>query len=215
MMLTRRIQTLTAFLILAALTLSACGPSNAGLTPTVDTNAIRTEAVATYAFLLTETALAVPTATLTSTPMPTDTPVPTSATIVTQKPQATCYGLLWIADESIPDNTPMAAGQKFTKTWSVQNIGSCAWAPGFTLNWFGGDAMNGQTYTLSEAVPIGAKKEISVDMVAPSGKTGVITGTWKMADANGSYFGDALFVIIVIGGTSTGTPSAVTPTATP
>jgi hypothetical protein len=211
---TRRIQTLIAFLILAALTLSACGPSNVGLTPTVNPDAIRTEAVATYAFSLTETALAAPTATPTFTPSPTDTPIPTS-TGGTQKPQVTCYNLIYLADVTVPDNTPMAAGQKFTKTWRVQNIGSCAWAPGFTFNWIGGEAMNGQTYTLTEAVPIGAKKEISVDMVVPAGKTGAIKGTWKMADANGSYFGDALSVVIVIGGTSTGTPSAITPTVTP
>lgn len=214
-MLTMRKYKFPSILLLLGLTLAACGPGAAELTPTVNPQLIRTEAVATYSFSLTETALAIPTETATPTPTLTETPLP-AGTVSTVKPTASCYGLLWLADVTIPDNTAMTAGQTFTKTWRVQNTGSCAWAPGFTLTWIGGDAMSGQALTLTEAVPIGAKKELSINMTAPTGKTGTIQGTWKMVDADGGLFGDALFVIIVVGGTNTtGTPSGAAATSAP
>jgi hypothetical protein len=143
-----------------------------------------------------------------------------------------CYKLLYIKDITIPDNTVMNPGQSFTKTWQVQNSGGCAWAPGFKFSLVGGDAMSGQTFTVSQPVAVGATTQLSIDMVAPTGKTGTIQGTWRMADDKGVFFGDSLTVVIVVGGSTTATgataatsaatsttaPSAtatVTPTATP
>jgi hypothetical protein len=104
----------------------------------------------------------------------------------------------------------MTEGQSFTKTWKVQNNGGCAWAPGFKFSWFGGEAMGGKTIKISEPVPVGVITELSIDMVAPTDRSGTIIGTWRMSDANGVFFGDALNVTIVLGGTTTGTaaPSA-------
>jgi uncharacterized protein affecting Mg2+/Co2+ transport len=102
-------------------------------------------------------------------------------------------------------------GQTFTKTWRVQNTGSCAWAAGYKFSLVGGDAMGGQTVTLTTSVAPGSSYDISVPMTAPS-KSGKLTGSWRMSDAAGVYFGDTLTVVIVIGG-STATPT--TPTAYP
>jgi hypothetical protein len=218
------IQARKFMLILGALTLllSACGPSDSELTPTVNPDAIRTEAVGTYASSLTETALAVPTATLTLTPSPTNTAPAVSTAFTATSSAVACYRLLYVADVTIPDNTQMVAGQTFTKTWRVQNTGGCAWAPGFKFSLVGGDAMGGQALTLTQPVASGATTEISVAMVAPTGKTGTIQGTWRMADANGALFGESLTVVIVIGGaataiatTGTGSTAAPTSTATP
>ena len=58
--------------LLAAFTLSACGGSDAGATPTMSVEQIQTLAVMTYQAQLTQTAMVEPT----STPEPTETPVP-------------------------------------------------------------------------------------------------------------------------------------------
>jgi hypothetical protein len=210
-------------LLIFGLLLSACGPSEADLTPTVDPNAIRTEAVSTFASSLTLTALAAPTRTSTLIPSPTVT-LQLVTTLTTSTSQAgvgaSCYNLTYARDVTIPDNTQMTAGQSFTKTWQVSNSGSCAWAPGFKFSLVGGDAMNGQTLTLSQPVGAGATTELSVAMTVPAGKTGTIQGAWRMSDDKGAFFGDQLTVVIVVGGGSAptntpGTPAAPASTATP
>jgi len=210
-----RNRALSIGLILAAL-LTACGPSPAELTPTVDPNAIRTQAVATFAVGLTNTALAAPTHTPTPSPSPTPSPTPRGSATAGTPVQAnlTCYKLLYVSDVTIPDNTVVTPGQKFTKTWRAQNTGSCAWAPGFKFSLVGGDAMAGQTLVLSTAVPVGASYDLSIEMTVPSNKSGKIDGTWRMQDANGVYFGDPLTVVVQVGGATAAATQQVTETAT-
>jgi len=169
----------------------------------VDADALRTEAVATYVSFLTETLVAVPTASPTLTVVPTFTLPATSATI---EPSATvnpCFNLLWIEDVTIPDGTQMKAGEVFTKTWLVQNIGGCAWRTGFTFSHVGGDRMRGNTVVLQEPIQTGSKRELSVQLVVPSGQTGLIQSSWRMADESGNFFGDTLSVNIMVGGITT------------
>jgi hypothetical protein len=214
---------LAALLCVIAILLTACGPSAAELTPTVNPNAIRTEAVATFAFSLTQTASARPTATITVTPAPTMT-LPVLSTPLSTLPAAgtgtavggvtLCTRLVYVADVTVPDNTQMTPGQSFTKTWRVQNTGTCAWTAGFKFSLIGGDPMGAQTVTLTQSVAPGATYEISVPMVAPTGKTGTVQGTWRMADAQGAFFGDSLTVVIVVAGTGPTSTGAVGPTNT-
>jgi hypothetical protein len=213
--------------ILAAGLLAACGSGGEDATPTIPVEQLQTEAVATFAADLTSTALAMPTATptetATPTPNPTEapaatiTPAPTAAGVI---PTASCYGLTFVSDVTIPDNTKMTPGQKFTKTWRVRNSGSCDWQTGFKLNFTGGEAMGGSSISLSSAVPTGSEVNLSVDLTAPN-TAATYRGNWRMANASGTYFGDEIYVQIVVGSsTATATPSATTaatsaPTATP
>jgi hypothetical protein len=192
--------------------LFSCGKNTADQenNPVVDQDAVRTEAVSTFASSLTETLVAVPTASSTPTVTPTLTLPAVTATEGTTVPVKTCYNLLYLKDVTIPDNTEMKAGEKFTKTWLVQNNGDCAWAPGFTFNNVGGDPMRGASVVLREPVPVGLKKEISVELVVPSGIKGLIQSSWRMADNLGNYFGDTLSVNITVG-----SGAAPTATATP
>jgi len=212
-------------LIIGALLLSACGANEPPLTPTLAFSAdeIITQAVGTFSSDLTATAFAAPT----NSPVPTLTAAPTIAAPATSTggialgspaPAATasCYGLSFVSDVSIPDNTPVTAGQAFTKTWKVKNAGSCAWDAGFKFAFTGGDAMGGTTYTLPSSIAAGAVTDISVAMTAPN-KTGTIRGNWRMSTASGQFFGDEVYVQVVIGGgaaaTNTGAPAATSTTA--
>lgn len=166
----------------------------------LDTDAIRTEAVATYASSLTKTLVPVPTTSPTPKIIePSLTPPEITVTLETPATANPCYNLLYIEDVTIPDGTQMKAGEAFTKTWLVQNVGGCAWRAGFTFNHYGGDGMRGSTVTLTDAIPTGAKREISVQLVVPSGQTGIIESAWRMADENGIFFGDTLSIKIVVG----------------
>ena len=172
-------------------------------TDTVDVDALRTEAVATYASSLTETLVAVPSASPMLTVEPTSTPPDITATIGTPALADPCYNLIWLKDVTIPDGTQLKANEVFTKTWLVQNIGGCAWPPGFTFSHVGGDLMRGKTVTLKEPIPVGAKREISIQLVVPSGINGLVQSSWQMADADGNYFGDTLSVNILVGNITT------------
>ena len=201
-----RILSGTFILILGAL-LFSCSTNKAQQTD-VDVNAIRTEAVGTYASSLTQVPVSGPTAspTLTVEPSATATTVVT-ATLGTPTVADPCYNLLWIEDRSIPDGTNLKANEVFTKTWYVQNNGGCAWAPGFTFSNFGGNPMEGTPLLLTEPIPAGAKRELSIKLVAPGGQNELIQSSWRMTDENGLFFGDTLSVNITVG-------YITTPTAT-
>lgn len=219
-------QKVNTILLASLLILTACGTGDAELTPTADLNLIQTRAIETFSAALTRTALAAPTQTPSSTPtaLPTFAPATTSAAItlpaVTQaaaaSPTASCYQLRFVSDVSIPDNTQMAPGQTFTKTWKVRNTGSCAWEAGFKFSFVGGEAMSGATYTLPSSVAANTELDISVAMTAPTGKTGALRGNWRMSTAGGQFFGDEVYVIIVVGGAAlTGTSAPPTNTSVP
>lgn len=217
-------------LMIGTVLLSACGATPADLTPTVTVNPdeIRTQAVGTFAADLTLTAFAAPTNTPAPsvTPLASFTPGPTAtggvALGTVPGATASCYGMSFVSDVTIPDNTPVNAGQAFTKTWKVKNAGSCAWDAGFKFAFTGGEQMGGATFTLPSSVAAGAVYDISVPMTAPN-KSGTLRGNWRMQTAGGQFFGDEVYVQVVVGGgtapTNTGaaatsTTAAATATAT-
>jgi Ig-like domain from next to BRCA1 gene len=218
-------------LMIGALLLSACGATPAELTPSVTINPdeIRTQAVGTFAADLTLTAFVAVTNTpiATITPLATFTVAPTTGGVAvnTVPPTASCYGLSFVSDVTIPDNTPVTPGQAFTKTWKVKNAGSCAWDAGFKFVFTGGEQMGGATVTLPSAVAAGAVYDISVPLTAPN-KSGTLRGNWRMQTGAGQFFGDEVYVQVVVGGgaaatntgaaaTSTTSPATNTVTATP
>ena len=197
--------------ILGTLVFSACRASTLEETPSLSVEAVQTSAVSTFVAGLTEVALALPTNTPTNTPIEIATSTPTrvtpTATESPRLPTVSCYGLIYISDVTIPDNTPMVPGQAFTKTWLVRNLGSCNWEAGFEFASTGGDAMSGTAFVLDSAVTPSEDIEISIDMTAPDG-IGTVRGNWRMSTTTGTFFGEELFVIIDLGNaTPTHTPS--------
>lgn len=196
-------------LITGILLVSACAGNVPESTPTVDPNAVQTQAIQTFGAGLTQTALVAPT----ETPSPTLTPAATATALntpigITPLVQSTtvpattsCYSMSFVSDVTIPDNTPVTPGQTFTKTWKVTNNGSCPWDAGFKFAFTGGDAMSGTTYTLPSKVEVNATTNISVAMTAPN-KTGTVRGNWRMSTAAGQFFGDEVYVVVVVGGSA-------------
>jgi hypothetical protein len=234
-MLKKRLMKVQIILALGAILLASCGGGNAPeATPTMGVSEIQTFAVATFSSALTMTALVAPT----NTPAGTQTPLATIQPLITSTggvpfgtattpgaavggvPATTsCYGLTFVSDVSIPDNTQMDPGEAFTKTWKVQNSGSCAWDAGFKFQNTGGEVLGASAFTVPASVAAGATYDISVPMTAPN-KTGTLRGNWRMSTATGQYFGDEVFVVIVVGNaspaaTNTSGPAAATDTSTP
>ena len=209
---------ITALLVMA-LALSACGAKNQEPTATpIDPNLVAQQAIQTFAMGLTMTAFAQPTATLTPAPSPTNTVQPTFVILGTTSAAApvvnSCNNSLWVSDISIPDGTPMAPGQTFTKTWMVKNVGTCTWTPTFKVAFGGiGVPMGGQATAIGKTVKPNEQIEISVNLVAPN-TSGDVQSYWKIQDDTGVFFGTYLTVVIKVAG-PTSTKAAPTDTATP
>jgi len=124
-------------------------------------------------------------------------------------------GAVYLSDVTIPDNTELAPGSAFVKTWRVRNSGTCDWEAGFELVFSEGAQLGGPASVALPALAAGARGDVSVDLVAPE-DPGSYKGRWRFRATDGTIFGQSVTVVIVVPGAEepTATPSA-TPTLTP
>lgn len=128
---------------------------------------------------------------------PTQVP-PTPAPIVptpTQKPvkptavPVPCNLARFVKDVTVKDGTVVAPGDDFTKTWRLENAGTCTWTKDYDLVFRSGDQMDGaKAVSLGKKVLPGETIDISVDLTAPM-KAGEYTGYWALRDDGGRIFG--------------------------
>lgn len=166
-------------------------------TPTLNV----TQAYQTVEARLTESIALTPQATSTPPPAATSTPTaptpPPTAPVQTPTPAATIppNSLCDQAapgnpiDVTIPDNTKLQPSEEFTKTWRLQNAGTCPWTKDYALVWFSGEKFNApESVPLEGDVAPGASVDLSVDMQAPQ-TTGNYISYWKLRNSNGVLFG--------------------------
>jgi hypothetical protein len=193
-----KIKLLGLFLVSAVL-LSAC--SQATPTSTEIPGQVYTVVAQTLTALYTPV-------TDTPTPLPaTETPMPTATSIMTQQTptkatvktpsSGTCDNAVLANDVTIPDNTVLQRGQKFTKIWAIKNTGSCNWSTDYALKFYSGDKMDGHQTAITKIVYAGNTTTISIQMVAPN-NPGTYTGTWSMINDKLSYFGKFVWVKIIV-----------------
>ena len=196
-----------------AILVTACGGSNTPQVgePTPDVAAVRTSAASTVVSQFTLTAAA-----FTPTPsLPTETAEPdVPGTVVNTVPAATqagvqvtnalgttvalCDSLEFVADVNVPDDTNMAPGQDFLKTWRVKNTGSCPWGEGYELVYAEyQDEMSGQAQPITEVVQPGQEVELAVQFTAPD-EIGNYLSAWQMQNPAGVTFEEIIFVRIIV-----------------
>ena len=121
---------------------------------------------------------------------------------------------LFVTDVTIPDNTNIVGGTKFTKTWRISNNGTCVWGPTYTLSHYSDERLGAP-----DSVPLGltypgSTLDISVDLTAPN-TTGTHRGNFVIKNPQGLIMKIAddsrLWVIINVTTVSAATV-AVTPT---
>ena len=130
-----------------------------------------------------------PTTTLT-TYVPTETSVPaTSTSIPPTKTPVPCNAAQFVKDVTIKDDTTFKAGERFTKTWRIKNIGTCAWDKTYDLVFASGNAMTGPvSQPLTQTVSPGQTIDISIDLRAPF-SPGRFIGYWMLRDSSSRVFG--------------------------
>jgi hypothetical protein len=135
---------------------------------------------------------------------------------------STCDKAWFVSDVTIPDGTVLAAGTPFTKTWELQNVGSCTWSTAYKLAFVGWDRMGASAtaYNLPTSVAPGGTIDLSVNLTAPS-TVGNFYGYWILQNASGVNFGvgasgtSTFFVNIKVNSTSGLLPSTTSMADTP
>ncbi len=211
----KKLFVLTALL---ALVLSGCGGGQAGAeTATVTATegpVATTLASITEAPAITETFTLSPppdtSATATSaTPLAAQTPT-VDPSRPTNAPDCT-NSAAFVADVTIPDNTNVAGGTTFTKTWRVSNTGTCIWGADYTLTYYSDERLGAPPSVPLALTYPGQNADISVDLVAPN-SNGNHRGNFVIKNPAGLIMkiGDdsRLWVIINVTVTTAITPSA-------
>jgi len=176
---------------------SACQLPQDNPLPEGKPGALYTEAAQTLSVKMTQERIRLPGTA--QPPYSNDTPHPPSPTFIiptstTEKKEQdsskACDQVKFIKDITIPDEMDLAPGEKFTKTWQIQNAGSCPWTIGYLLYFENGDLMGGPSSQelTSETIQPGDMIDISVDLVAPL-ETGSYQGNWKLRNVKGDGFG--------------------------
>jgi len=121
----------------------------------------------------------------------------------------------FVSDVTIPDNSNLTAGEAFTKTWRVQNSGTCIWWSGYTLQHYSENAMSAPASVPIPVTNPGETADISVDLVAPT-VPGSYRGNFVIKNPEDLIMqvdeDSRLWVIINVTNASTGTPATTTAT---
>lgn len=177
-----------------ALGLTGCGLNSSEVNvPTLDATSLNRTAIsaATADYVQTQSMLPTPTLTLTSTWTPAPTIDRTRPPLQSPTPEIPCNQAAAgrPIDVTIPDGTLMTPGEDFSKTWRLENVGSCTWTRLYTLTFFSGNSLSAiQNHTLLQEVPPGATIDLTVDMVAPQ-TPGIYQSNWMLQDSQGELFG--------------------------
>jgi hypothetical protein len=197
----------SSLFLLFSLLLSSCLPSpvsaaqatpnastlEAGVVQTVESDFAQQTAAAP-----TSTPTETPTETPTSTPTPAATPTNTPTTPAPIVQVTPCYRAAFIEDVTVADGSQFSAGSDFTKTWRLQNTGSCTWTTDFQVVFDHGDQMGApSSFNLPYTVFPGQTVDLSTDMTAPD-SAGTYEGFWRLETPNGgTIFGDFTDQIVV------------------
>ncbi len=165
--------------------------------PTQNPDAIYTSAAQTLQAQMTQTAFAELVGSLTPAPptdlatqaLPTDTAAAATATEPptplppTPTNTSICDQARYIKDVNVPDGTKFSPNQTFTKTWRIQNTGTCTWS-GYSLVFDSGDPLGGSASVPIGTVNPGQEVDLSVNLTAPASE-GKYRGYWRIRNAAG------------------------------
>ena len=108
-----------------------------------------------------------------------------------------CSNLAFIRDVNYPPDSVLQKGEEVTKTWKVQNTGSCNWTFQFHLVQFAGDDMKASGDYIGKTVTVLDWAEVSVGFAAPK-KAGSYKAYFRMVDAGGNMFGSTLVLSFTV-----------------
>jgi hypothetical protein len=122
--------------------------------------------------------------------LPTPTPISLQTQPTPLPQEGDCSNRIGaIRDVTIPDDDPMAPGETFTKTWELENAGTCTWTQNYLLKWTAEEELGGiSPLPLGAMVRPGEKAEVSMQFTAPPAP-GKHRSLWMIQDGFAKLFG--------------------------
>lgn len=123
--------------------------------------------------------------------------------------------IAFCADVNLPDHSPVLPGERFTKTWLVQNVGQRFWrgrdlvcvTDQYVIGRYAPDGRarpllhshlrSAQPWVRLTDTPPGGMCEVSMDFVAPQENCSVIS-LWRIRNAQGAFCYDERFFLQAI-----------------
>jgi hypothetical protein len=118
--------------------------------------------------------------------LPTYTPPPVTETPgpLTPSPTPSCHdSAIFVEDVNYPDHSQLEAGETFTKTWKLQNTGSCTWT-GYTVAFVSGDDLGAPDSVPVPETEASSTVEVSMDLTAPADDGGY-TANFELRNEEG------------------------------
>ena len=190
-------------LIAIALLATACGSAQLDESAISTRVALTVQAQNTPETLSTSTSPASTVVPSPLTPLAT-TALQTATPVAGGAPVEFCTASALLVGETIPDGTILQPGTTFTKSWQVQNNGTCTWDSNWQLVFSGGALMDGATvYNFPQPAQPGDTVEVPIILRSPA-EGGQHTGEWVLKSPWGESFGVGqysvpLSVSIVVG----------------
>jgi Tol biopolymer transport system component len=104
---------------------------------------------------------------------------------------------LFLSHVTYSVDTVVSPNQPIHKTWRVKNTGNRIWGPDHKLVFIGGNQMGTPNEVNIPLTEPGGVADISIDITAP-GASGTHRGEWRLRNSQGTFFGDKLWVQIVV-----------------
>lgn len=180
------------FLALVLATVLACSRFAAATPqPAATLDSLYTAAAQTLDAMSTQdvgTPSPLPTSTL-SISSPTAIPIFTFTTVPPLQPVSRCDAAEFVSDVTYPDGSNVSLGSAFTKTWRIQNVGTCTWTTAYSFVFVSGERFGAPAaISLPGNVAPGQTIDLSVNLTAPN-NNGRFRGDWKLRNASGVVFG--------------------------
>src|SRR5688572_1533743 len=181
------------FLTLVLATIMACSRFAAATPqPAATLDSLYTAAAQTLEAMSTQgvgTLTPVSTGTLSIFTTPSATPFATFTTVPPLQPVSRCDAAEFVSDVTYPDGSAVGLGSTFTKTWRIQNVGTCTWTSAYSLVFVSGERFGAPaTVSLPGNVAPGQTIDLSINLTAPT-SGGRYGGDWKLRNASGVVFG--------------------------
>lgn len=137
--------------------------------------------------------------------IPTSTTIATSTvdlqtqvvTSVTSTNEPCTNILSFLDDVTVDDGTTFSPNDSIDKQWLVKNDGTCDWDSTYQIKWVGGDPMGANTEQALYPARAGTQATLRIIFTAPT-TAGEYESAWQAVDSDGNFFGDLVFIKIVV-----------------
>jgi hypothetical protein len=119
-------------------------------------------------------------------------------TIIIPTPTPPCTdGLTYVSDLTIPDNTVVTPSQSIDKQWLVTNSGGCDWDSRYRLKLINGSNLGAPTEQALYPARPWTQAILQIMLTAPN-DTGTYRSAWQAFSPDGTAFGDAVYIQIIV-----------------